>query len=174
MCKEHGKTDGLTDLVGVNIGLRNRVTRLAASAVIELVGRPHLDIFHQSRIISQGITLRIKLLPSANQFVCMCPSPANYNAVEPQFKVVIMDVSFIIRTKKLADAAELSIRKLLLDKNIRLPYSKVQVKHLTIHSNVTTQDFDKIYDGTLPNFVIVGVMADEDFAGHYNWNSFNF
>ena len=83
-------------------------------------------------------------MPSGNQFVCMWPPPAGENAVQEQFKVVIQDVSFIILTKKLADAAELSIRKLLLEKNIKLPYLKVQVKHLTIPVNGTTQDFDGI------------------------------
>ena len=88
--------------------------------------------------------------------------------------MVIQNVSFIIRTKKLADAAELSIRKLLLEKNIKLPYSKVQVKHLTIPANVTTQDFDGVFDVPLPDLVVVGLVADEDFAGNYNRNPFNF
>ena len=60
---------------------------------------------------------------SANQFVCICPHPVGQHAVQKQFKVVIQNVSFIIRTKKLADAGGLSIRKLLLLKIIRLPYS---------------------------------------------------
>ena len=128
----------VTDLACANTGLRDRATRFAASAVIELVGRFQLDIFHQSLIIPPGFFLRIKLLPSANQFVCICPPSAGQNAVQAQFKVVIQDVSFIIRTNKLADAAELSIRKLLLEKKIRIPYSKVHVKHLTIPANVTT------------------------------------
>ena len=114
----------VTDLAGANTGLRDRATRFSASALIELVGRPHLDIFHQSWIIPPGISLRIKLLPSANQFVCICLHPAGQNAVQEQFTVVIQDVSFIIRTKKLADAAKLSIRKLLLEKNIRIPLLK--------------------------------------------------
>ena len=79
----------VTDYAGANTGLRNRATRFAANAVIELVNRPHLDIFHQSLIIPPGISLRIKLLHSANQFVCICTPPACQNAVQVQFKVVI-------------------------------------------------------------------------------------
>ena len=88
--------------------------------------------------------------------------------------MVIQNVSFIIRTKKLADAAQRSIRKLLLEKNIKLPYSIFQVKHLTIPAKVTTQDFDGIFDGPLPDLVVVSLVADEDFAGYYNRNPFNF
>ena len=57
---------------------------------------------------------------------------------------------------------------------MKLPYSKVQVKHLTIPANVTSQDFDGIFDGALPDLVIIGLVADEDFAGNYNTNPFNF
>ena len=174
LAKNRARQMAVTDLESPNIGLRDRATRFAASAAIELGGRPHLDIFHQSRIIPHGIALRIKLLPLANQFVCIYPPPAGQNAVHEQFKVTIQDVSIIFRSKKLADAAELSILKLLLMINIRIPYSKIQVKHLTIPANVTTQDFDGIYDGTLPDLVIVGLVSDEDFGGHYNRNPFNF
>ena len=158
---------------GANIGLKDRATRFATSTVVELVGRPHLDIFHQNRLIPPGTALRIKFIPSSNQFVCISPPPAD-NAQQEQFKVAIQNVSFMIRTKKLSETVHLAILKNLLLKNIRLPYTKVQVKHLTIPANVTSQDFDGIYDGVLPDLVVVGLVADEDFAGHYNRNPFNF
>ena len=79
----------VTDLANANTGLRDRATCFAASAVIEFVGRPHLDIFYQRRIKLIGIALRIKLLPAANQFVCICPPPSSQNVVQVQFKGVI-------------------------------------------------------------------------------------
>lgn len=163
----------VTDLGGANNGLKDRATRFATSTVVELVGRPHLDIFHQNRLIPPGTVLRIKLIPSSNQFVCICPAPAG-NGAQEEFKAAIQNVSFMIRTKRLCESVDLAIRKTLLLKNIKLPYTKVQVKHLTIPANVTSQDFDGIYDGMLPDLVIVGLVADEDFAGHYNRNPFNF
>ena len=66
----------VTELGGTNIGLKDRATRFATSTVVELVGRPHLDIFHQNRLIPPGSALRIKLIPSSNQFVCISPPPA--------------------------------------------------------------------------------------------------
>ena len=80
--KDTARQMAVTDLAGANIGLKDRATRFAARAVIELVGRFQLDIFHQSRIKPPGIALRIKLLPSANQFVCICPPPAGRNAIQ--------------------------------------------------------------------------------------------
>ena len=163
----------VTDLAGANIGLKDRATRSATSTLMNLVGRPHLDIFHQGRLICPNVALRIKLIPSSNQFACISPPPAA-QGVQEQFKVVIQNVTFMMRIKKLADSAHLAICKTMLTKTIKLPYAKVQVKHLTIPANVTTQDFDGIYDGALPDLVVVGLVADEDFAGHYNRNPFNF
>ena len=114
--KDTARNVAVTDLAGGNTGLRDRATRFAESDVIELVGRPQCDIFHQSQIIPPGLTLRIRLMLAANQLAIICPPPAGQHAVQEQFKVIIQDASFIIRTKKLADAAELSIRKLLLEK----------------------------------------------------------
>ena len=163
----------VNEMAGANIGLKDRATRLSKSVVIEMVGRPHLDIFHQNRVLPPGLTLRIKLIPSSSQFVCISPAPGA-NAVQEQFKAVIQSVSFLIRTKRLSDAPDLSIRKIWQERNMKLPYSKVQVKHLTIPANVTSQDFDGIFDGTLPDLVVIGLVADEDFAGNYNTNPFNF
>ena len=98
----------VTDLAGANIGLKDRATRSATSTLMNFVGRPHLDIFHQGRLISPNVALRIKLIPSSNQFVCISAPPAG-QAVQEQFKVVIQNVTFMMRIKKLADSAHLAI-----------------------------------------------------------------
>ena len=49
--KDTARHMAVTDLADANTCLRDRATRFTASAVIELVGRPYLDTFHQSRII---------------------------------------------------------------------------------------------------------------------------
>ena len=79
----------ITDLAGANTGMRDCETRFAESAVIEYVGSFYLDIFHQSLIITPGITLRIKPMLSTNQFVCICQPPAGQNLAQEQLKVVI-------------------------------------------------------------------------------------
>ena len=60
---------------------------------------------------------------------------------------------------------QLLIRKLLLIKyNAILFESASQIR--IISANVTTQDFDGIYNGTLPNLVIVGLVSDKDYCSH--------
>ena len=53
---------------GDNRGLATRATMFAESKTVELVGRPHLDVFQQDRLISPGVDLHMKLVPAANNF----------------------------------------------------------------------------------------------------------
>ena len=163
----------VADLAGANAGLRERATWFANSGVVEFVGRPHLDIFHQSRLIPPKVDLFLKLMPAPSQFVCISAPPVG-NAQQEQFKVVIEHAKFTVRIKRLADAAEVGIQKTLQEKKMRLTYTKVQMKQLTIPANVTSQIFENVFNNALPDLVVIGLLNEEDFGGHYNRNPFNF
>ena len=53
-----------------NAGLNARAPTFAKSILVELIGRLHLDVFLQKRLISQNNHLYMKLIPSPNDFVC--------------------------------------------------------------------------------------------------------
>ena len=163
----------VTDVTGANVGLRTRAARFARSTVVELIGRPHLDVFHQDRLIPPGVDVHLKLIPAANNFVCNSAAPGQ-NAVQQNFKPVIQFASLIVHTKQLTSEAELAHRALLREKVMRLPYTRVQVKHLSIPQNQTNYSFDNVFTGALPDLVVVGLLDDADFAGGYQRNPFNF
>ena len=48
------------------------------------------------------------------------------------------------------------------------------MKHLSIHPNQTSINFDNIVTGALPDVVVVGLVSDADLAGGYQKNSFNY
>ncbi|MCP6768589.1 hypothetical protein NL529_27485, partial [Klebsiella pneumoniae] len=90
------------------------------------------------------------------------------------FKIKIEYAEFVIHTKQLTDVAELALRKLVQTQNMKLPYTRVQVKHLSIPQNQTSYAFDNVFTGALPDLVVIGLVDDEDFAGGYQRNPFNF
>ena len=47
------------------------------------------------------------------------------------------------------------------------------MKHLTIPANQTSNNFDNVVIGALPDLVIVSLVSDADLAGSYQINSFN-
>ena len=164
---------GVTGVGGNNAGLNARAAIFARSTVAELIGRPHVDVFHQDRLIPPAIDLHLKLMPSANNFVCKSAALAG-NAQQENFKMVIQSVNLIICIKKLTSTAIKAHMELLESQNMRHHYSRVQIKHLSIPANQSSINFDNVFTGALPDLVIVGLVSDADFAGGYQKNPFNF
>ena len=59
----------VTAVGGNNAGLNARAATFARITLVELIGRPHLDVVHQERLIPPNIDLHMKLIPSPNDFV---------------------------------------------------------------------------------------------------------
>ena len=163
----------VTAVGGNHTGLNARAVDFARSAVVELIGRPHLDVWHQERLIPLNVDFHMRLMPSPNNFVIKSAAPAQ-NSVQENFKMFIRSVTLIIHTKQLTRTAHDALRKLLLHQNMRLHYSRVQMKHLSIPAMQTSINFDNVFTGALPDLVIVGLVRDIDLAGGYQRNPFNF
>ena len=162
----------VTDVAKDKQVLRSRAAHIATSRVVKLIGGPHLDVFQQDRLILPNVDVYLKLIPSAKNFVCK--SAASQNAQQQNYKAVIQFASLIIHTKQLTREAK-KVHKTLLDKQVmRLPYTRVQVKHLSIFQNQTSYNFDNVFTGLLPDLVVIGILDDADFAGGYPHNPFNF
>ena len=156
-----------------NAGLNARAATFARSTLIEFIGRPHLKVFHQERLIPPNIDLHMKLIQSLNDFKGKSADPAA-NAQHKNYKLVIQSANLIIRSKKLISTANKTLMDLLLTQNIMHHLSRVQIKHLTIPANQTSINFDNVFNGALPYLVVVGLVSDADLAGGYKNNPFNF
>ena len=64
-----------TAVGGNNAVLNARAATFARSTLVELIGRPHLDVFQQERRIPPNIDLHMKLIPSPNDFLCKSAAP---------------------------------------------------------------------------------------------------
>ena len=102
---------GVTDVAGDNDGLRTPAAQFASRRVVELIGRPHLEVFQQDRLIPPGVDVHLKLIPSANNFVYKSAAPQN--AQQQNYNTVIQFASLIIHKKQLTSDAEKAHRELL-------------------------------------------------------------
>ena len=118
-----------TAVGGNYAGLNAQASTFARSTLVELIGRPHLDVFHRKRFIPQNIVLHIKLILSLNDFVCKSSTPGQ-RAQQENYKLVIDSANLIIRTKKLTSKAHKALINLLVSQNIMHHLSRVQIKHL--------------------------------------------
>ena len=140
---------------------------------MDLIGLPHLDVFQQDSLIPPRFDVHLRLIPAANNFECNSVAPQG-GAAQQNYKAVIQFASFIIYTKQLSSKAEFAHTELLKETVMRLPYTRVQVKHLSISQNQTNYNFDNVFTASLPDLIVVGLLDDADFAGGYQRNPFNF
>ena len=117
----------VTAVGGINAGLNSRAATFARSTVYEIIGRPHVYVFNQYRLIPPNIDLHMKLMLSPNNIVCKSAAPAN-NAVQENFKLVIQNVNLIIHTKQLTRTALKAHMELLHLQNMRHHFSRVPNK----------------------------------------------
>ena len=137
--------------------------------MVKLIGRLHLDVFQQERLIPPSIDLTMRLIPSPNDFVFKSAAPAQGGQQE-NYKFVIQSANLIIRTKKLTSTAHKELMDHLLSKNMVHHLSRVQIKHLSIPANQTSINFDNIFTGALPDLVVVCLVSEADLAGGYQRN----
>ena len=78
----------VTAVGGNNAGLNARAATFVRSTLVKLIGRPHLYVFHQERLIPPNIDFHIKLIPSRNDFVCKSAAPGQ-GAEQEYYKLVI-------------------------------------------------------------------------------------
>ena len=86
--KDTSRHMSVTAVGGNNAVLNARAAALARSTVVELIGRPHLDVFNQERLIFPNIDLHMKLMLSSNNLVCESEAPGQ-GAQQINYKLVI-------------------------------------------------------------------------------------
>ena len=78
-----------------------------------------------------------------------------------------------MRTKELTEVAH---RSIVQKQNMRLPFTKVQLKHLSVSAGLGSIAFDNgSTGGQLPDFVVMEMITDDEFAsGNHTASPFNF
>ena len=122
----------VTNPAGANTGLTARTAWFARSHVVTLIGRPHLDLFHQEKLIPANIDLKLKLIPNTSAYLLKTAIPADRDHPQVNYKVKIMEARLFIRTKHISPSLILGQERVLQSKNYSIPFNKVITKTLTI------------------------------------------
>jgi hypothetical protein len=150
-----------------NKGFQTRHKMAAGSSVIELMGRPHCDIFQQERYLLGGIDLHLKFIRSPASFHLMVD--------EGDFKVQIQEASLHMRKVKVNPAVSLAHAKQLdTGKFAKYPLRRGVVSTFTIPSGSFSFNKESVITGQLPRRVIVGFVQNSAYNGHLKKNPFNF
>ena len=162
----------ITDPNGDNLGLNDHRTCFTHSRVVTLIGRPHLDLFHQEKLIPSNIDLKLKLIPNTSAFLLKTAAPDGHAQVN--YKVHITSARLFIRTKEISPGLILAQEKVLQTSNYSIPFHKIITKTLTVPTGTSQIEFDNIYQGKLPDLIILAMVSDADMSGGYQRNPFHF
>jgi len=160
-----GNMDSVTFDNNVNDGLAKRRQLARQSAVIDMMGRLHADIFFQERYMLNEVNVKIKLIRSKDAFCLMGGD---------NFKVKITHASLFVRKVKLMPSVFLAHAKALERGTAKYPIRRVVCKSFTIPQHYRDVNHEKLFSGQLPTRIVIGLVDNRAFNGDRARNPFNF
>ncbi len=152
-----------------NIGFKNRAALFAESHEVEMVGRPHCDLFNVGVTMPSRCNLKLRLHLNKDSLVLKC-----LDGDAEQYKITITEARFMVPTEEVSAELAAKIEHGLQIQNIHIPMKRVTMKTLTVPRGQTTILHDNIYLGQIPERIVLGLLSDAAMSGGYHTNPFNF
>lgn len=156
-----------------NEGLQTRARYFDLSHEVEMLGRPHADIFHQGLAIPDNCGLKLRLVPNKDSFILKTVAPPDGGG-QVNYIMDISEAKLIIQTLQIERPLSLAINQMLEKTNARFKIRRVTLKHLPIAQGLTTVMYDQVYNGQIPERIVLALVNDASFNGSYQSNPFNF
>ncbi|XP_067465287.1 uncharacterized protein F54H12.2-like [Thunnus thynnus] len=159
--------DSIVPINGPNRGLNKRAAFSVNSREVHLLGALHTDILFSERLLLNSVDMRIKLTRASDAFCLMC-------ATDGTFRLKIQGASLFIKKVNVSPAVRLGHASALLRGNALYPLSRVSVKTYSIPENSRVCNQENLFLGTMPKYIVLGMVNHEAFTGRRNLCPFNF
>ena len=145
---------------------RNNVAK--CGAFIDMVGPIYAVVFQMPRYLLNEVDVHVKLFQNKNSFRLLS-SVAN-----KQYKVVISEV--MLKAAMIGIHADIlkSHARALEDTPALYPLLKTEVKTFAVGKGLYNVNLDDIYQGKIPNRLILVIVSADAYAGDLTKNPFNF
>jgi len=150
----------------VNVGLKKRHDHTALSAVVDMVGCIHGDLFFQDKYIPNDVSIRIRLVRQKDSFALLSDDPAG-------FKIKIIDCKLLVRKAKLSASVFVAHAKALEQGNAKYPVRRVICKTYTIPRGNLDSSQEQVFSGQIPTRIVIGCVDNDGFNGSFAKNPFN-
>ena len=135
---------------------------------VQFLGPLMADIFQQDRLIMNGVTIDIKLIPHKDAFRLITWPETT------QAEIQIEDIKLMVCRITLAPETFLGIEKTLQTVPVVYPYARTDVRTFNLSENSYGETYENFYPGEVPSKVIIGMVKADAFTGHYGLNPFRF
>ena len=152
----------------VTDGMKARYKRIEKGKSLEMIGRPHCDLFHQDKYLLNGVNMTVKFIRASKEFSLLGPDVS-------AFKIVIEEAKLLIRRVKINPALALE-HATTLEKNIpaKYPLRRGVVTSFTIPAGSKTFVKENLITGQLPRRLFAAMVPNDAFNGSGAQNPFNF
>lgn len=153
---------------GTNTGLLARRDRIKEGRTVELVGRPHVDIFQQDKYLLNGVDISLKFTRANKAFTLMSDNADHY-------RIIITDAALYIRKVRINPAISLEHNKTLQQGiTAKYPLRRGVVNTFTIPQGNLSYNKENLFTGQLPRRLILGFVNNTAYNGRGQSNPFNF
>lgn len=148
-----------------NEGFNKRADLFKLSASVDMIGRLHLDMFHQERLLLNMVDMKIKLIRSKPEF-CLLG--------DGDYKVILEQASIFVRKVRVSPGVVLGHAKSLEKTTAKYPIERVLCKAYSIPSGNMSFVQDNIFIGQMPRRIVVACVDNDAFNGNYKKSPFEF
>ena len=127
---------------------------------------PSFRLFHQEKLNPTDIDLKLKVIPNTSAYILKTIAP-DHDHPQVNYKVKIVDARLCICTKHIFPSLILGQDTVLQTKNYSIPFNNVITKTLTIPTGTFQILIDNVYQGILPDIVILDIVSDTEMSGGY-------
>ncbi|GFX85347.1 uncharacterized protein F54H12.2 [Trichonephila clavipes] len=125
-----------------NEGFNKRVSLFKNSATVDMMGRLHVDLFNQDRLLLNLVDLKIKLIRSKTEFCLMG---------DGDYKVVFDHISLFVRKVRVNPGVLIGHAKALEKATAKYPIDRVVCKVFSIPQSSYSFIQDNVFRGRCPN-----------------------
>ena len=162
----HLKNNGAAiDTPGSN-GMHCRYLHTQHSQEVMLTGGLRVDLFEQSRYLTNGISIKLRLHRQKDGFLLM--------GADNTFKIQVTEEFLIVRKVKVSPGVQLGHTYALMKGPAKFPITRKECRILAIPAGFQSFVKDKIFLAQLPKCLVVGIVHNEGFAGAVGRNPYNF
>ena len=154
---------GYMEDVSLNQGFKKRQYWTIGSNQVTLIGRPHLDLCFQDRLMLNGVDIKMRLVWSKDSFNLM-----------GDHHVKIEDVSLFVRKVKVDPSVQLDHIKGLERMTAKYPVCRVETKVFSIPKGNRMANQENLFLGQLPKRLVIGMIDNKAFNGDKTKNPYNF
>lgn len=157
-----GKFDDKT-----NPSHKERSNWISSNQSLELCGALNVSFLQQSKYLLPKVNVRIKMTRNKTQFCLM-------NFSEHPVKLEIEDAVLYVRRVTLTPAIVQAHSDGLRNHNALYPIQKSVVTNYTISKGAMSDSREILVGSEIPKLLVVGLVDNVAFNGHYKKNPFNF